>query len=261
MTPLAGSPKEVATLLAQQQTMRLAERKETREAALDKDKGAYYKSEAAKNFATIAGLEATAEGRKAAKTFLDAYEKLSPEQQQGPEGYRLLSRAAVAQAAKSGDASAAAKATDYGRALDAHSKAVEQAAKDGVTPPTLTQSLAGFGFAPPEVIKMVETGKRPDGTPLKPAEIDTIKSRYPNSFGKSTSDRAPAAPAAAPAAAIPTASAPSRPSPAQTVAAQGSQKYPAPAIPVPPPPKYIGGRGGQRLNPAYVEWEAQQKTK
>lgn len=56
-----------------------------------------------------------------------------------------------------------------------------------------------------------------------------------------------------PTSAIP--AAPATPSPAQRVAATGPQRYPAPAIPEPPPPKYTGGRGGQRINPAYLEWE------
>lgn len=254
--PTLGSADKVITALGTQQQMKLAQRADDRaekklpyELKTEGAKAGYYESEAAQNRAKVAALAASAEGREAAKTVLQEYDALSPEQQQGPEGYRLLSKAAVAQAAKSGDAASAAKATTYGRALDAHAKAVEQAAKDGVAPPPVTQTLAGFGFAPPEAVRMVETGKKPDGSPLTPAELERIKARYPASFGKQQA-QSPAAAANPAPSAIPVA--PSKPAAPATT--RGTAVAAGNRVPEPPPKEIM--RGTNRLpNPAYVEWE------
>lgn len=119
----------------------------------NKDKGAYYKSEAAMNDARIGQINETKEGRQAAKPFMDKYQTLTPEQKNSPEGQQLLKDAAVATAIKTGDFRALMKDSPEGRAADAYDKAVAAADKDGRPLPNRAEFFGTYGIAPPEVVQ------------------------------------------------------------------------------------------------------------
>jgi hypothetical protein len=122
----------------------------------------------------IGQIDEKSAARDAAKPFVDQFMALSPEDQSGPKGYELLSKAAVAAATKSGDFATASKSTTYGSALQSYTKATEAAAKEGQPPPNFTQFMAGQGFAPDAVTKgqqkkvneLVAAGKRTEAQQL-----------------------------------------------------------------------------------------------
>jgi hypothetical protein len=123
----------------------------------NKDKGAYYKSEATLNEARIGQINETKAGREAAKPFMDKYQAMTPEQRNGPEGQQLLKDAAVATAIKTGDFRALAKDSPEGRAADAFDKAVQESQKNGTPMPNRAEFFGNYGIAPPEVVQGQQT--------------------------------------------------------------------------------------------------------
>lgn len=119
----------------------------------NRDKGAYYKSEATLNEARIGQINETKAGREAAKPFMDKYQAMTPEQRNGPEGQQLLKDAAVATAIKTGDFRALAKDSPEGRAADAFDKAVQESQKNGTPMPNRAEFFGNYGIAPPEVVQ------------------------------------------------------------------------------------------------------------
>lgn len=143
---LLGSYDKVAAYMQ-------GERKLSIDEQANKDKGAYYKSEAKLNEARIGQINETKEGRAAAKPFMDKYAAMTPEQRNGPEGQQLLKDAAVATAIKTGDFRALAKDSPEGRAADAFDKAVQEAQKNNTPIPNRAEFFGAYGIAPPEVVQ------------------------------------------------------------------------------------------------------------
>lgn len=119
----------------------------------NRDKGAYYKSEATLNEARVGQINETKAGREAAKPFMDKYQAMTPEQRNGPEGQQLLKDAAVATAIKTGDFRALAKDSPEGRAAEAFDKAVQEAQKNQTPMPNRAEFFGNYGIAPPEVVQ------------------------------------------------------------------------------------------------------------
>jgi len=202
-----------------------------------------------------------ADVRAVVAPIMDKFNKLTPEQQDGPDGQKLLIQATAAAARKTGDFKAAASLTSYGRAEEAYAKAAAEAAKNDMPLPDRNKFFAQYGFAPDavqsgqqaKVDQLVAQGKRTEAEALVKQHNSVFK-HSPLQIGGAQETTAPTAPTGGdrPGSAIPPAPAPA--APART--GRGMATPAGDRIPEPPPKELIKGTN-RRPNPAYVEWEKQ----
>lgn len=129
----------------------------------------YYKAAANLHNAQAGALGKTAEITAAGKAYMEEYNKLSPQEKNGPKGKELLDQAEAAMAAKSGDVSRIRAATPEGRADAAYQQAVLTAQKNDLPIPNQAEFKAKMGFAP-DAVKEGEQAKIDDM--LKKGDLD-----------------------------------------------------------------------------------------
>jgi len=151
-------------------------------AANTKDHYAYLKQQAEDKKAL------DAETRADITKITDAYEKLSPADQQGEKGQALMVQGAMTIAKKSGDITGvlnAMRKPDRSGA-EADWSAIEKSMYANSTPPdqiaaARTNFFASRGFAPTAAVSAVMSGVMPDGKPLTEADVDNFNRQFPNS--------------------------------------------------------------------------------
>lgn len=246
MTPLAGSPKEVATLLAQQQTMRLAERKDIREEKELPGKMAYTAAQTenaraqakqALSSAASANLKAdeAREYNELRTKMLKLLEEKNPTAEQAQELRQLARRAAILNPSQ----------VLVTKAYTDPETGIAKTITTNVLSGEVQESMKEAGVPGPAAMKAAQSGINPKtGKAFTAEDIAAWNRTYPNTpFPGPTS-----AGQKAPASAIPAAA------PTGPVATRGTAIAAGNRVPEPPPKEIV--RGTNRLpNPAYVEWE------
>lgn len=167
----------------------------------EKVKAGLWKSEAAKNNAAAsrdvahAGVynnmlklaKDNAAAGEAMKPYIEKFNALTPEQQQGSEGQAILTQGAVAAARKTGDITGiinSLKKPDKSGVESAWMDIEKDLYKQGMKPADIdasrTQFYASRGFAPQAAVAAIQVGKL-NGKPMTEADVDSFNTRFPNS--------------------------------------------------------------------------------